>query len=137
MNLYQVILLFFLLQLHVIFANVIKRNVNPRLIVVSFDGFRGDYLSPTLTPTLWSIKENGVTGSMYPLFASKTFPNHFSIATGLHEEIHGIVDNEMYDPEFDEIFNKSNIDSKWWDNGYSLPLWVSQSRFYLSIEYVR
>lgn len=120
-----VLTLLFLSQFNFIASYIIGHDVGPRLIVVSFDGFRGDYLSPTLTPTLWSIKANGVTGSMYPLFASKTFPNHFSIATGLYEESHGIVDNEMYDPEFDEIFDKSITDSKWWDNGYSLPLWVS------------
>ncbi|XP_053200833.1 ectonucleotide pyrophosphatase/phosphodiesterase family member 5-like [Panonychus citri] len=100
----------------------------PKLIVISFDGFRADYVSPTLTPTLWSLKQTGVTGRMFPQFISKTFPNHFSIATGLYEESHGIVANNMYDPELNLTFDLSHSTQVWWDNGYSLPLWIANQK---------
>ncbi|XP_015783288.1 bis(5'-adenosyl)-triphosphatase enpp4-like [Tetranychus urticae] len=104
------------------------QNDQPRLIVISFDGFRADYVSPTLTPTLWSLKQTGATGKMFPVFVSKTFPNHFSIATGLYEEAHGIVANNMYDPEFKAVFDMSHSTQMWWDNGYSLPIWIANQQ---------
>ncbi|RWS11153.1 ectonucleotide pyrophosphatase/phosphodiesterase family member 5-like protein [Dinothrombium tinctorium] len=97
----------------------------PKLILISFDGFRADYVKPELTPNLYNLSKQGVTGKMKSLFVTKTFPNHFSIVTGLYEETHGIVGNEMYDPQFNETFEWSNTQSKWWDNGFSLPIWIA------------
>ena len=55
----------------------------PKLILISFDGFRGDYLHPKLTPTMSRLAREGVqTKVMRSLYCTKTFPNHFSIATG-------------------------------------------------------
>jgi len=68
-------------------------------ILISFDGFRWDYSNKGLTPNLDFIKENGVHAlSLQPCFPSKTFPNHYSIITGLYPENHGIIANSFTNP---------------------------------------
>lgn len=55
----------------------------PKLILISFDAFRSDYLHPKLTPTMYQLAKEGVqTKTMKSCYTTKTFPNHFSIATG-------------------------------------------------------
>ena len=93
--------------------------VHPILIVISFDGFRADYLNQTLTPNMFKLAQNGVQGKMKPQFVSKTYPNHQSIATGLFEDVHGIVNNDFYDPKWNKTFEIDGS-SKWWDNNISL-----------------
>jgi ectonucleotide pyrophosphatase/phosphodiesterase family protein 5 len=61
---------------------------------------------------------------MKPVFGTKTYPNHMSIATGLFQETHGIVHNNMFDPEFNATFDEPNEESRWWDSG-SLPIWTA------------
>lgn len=73
-------------------------NNNTLLLIISFDGFRYDYFDRNLTNTFLEVRKN----SSYPpymlsVFPSKTFPNHFSIATGLYSEVHGVLDNHVYD----------------------------------------
>lgn len=98
----------------------------PKLIVISFDGFRPDYISPERTPNLYNLAKLGVWGKMKCTYSSKTFPNHYSIATGLYQETHGIVNNVMFDPLYNESFNVYNPDPKWWDNGgTNYPIWAS------------
>lgn len=68
-------------------------------ILISFDGLRWDYPNRGLTPNLDFIKENGVHAlSLQPCFPSKTFPNHYSIITGLYPENHGIIANSFTNP---------------------------------------
>lgn len=101
----------------------------PNLIVVSFDGFRYDYLNnPRLTPNLRRlIRRGGVTGHMVPTFTTKTFPNHHSIATGLYQETHGIIHNDMFDPIYRESFKdkEDGLSDRWWDNGFATPLYIA------------
>jgi len=68
------------------------------VILVSIDGFRNDYLERLeFTPTLNYLSLKGNKAQfLKPAFPSKTFPNHYSIATGLLPESHGIVDNAFY-----------------------------------------
>ncbi|WWC60675.1 uncharacterized protein I303_103250 [Kwoniella dejecticola CBS 10117] len=77
----------------------------PTVLLISLDGFRPEYLSShkDLLPNLLSIstRSNGIRAeSMQPVFPSLTFPNHWSLMTGLHPESHGIVANNFYDPLF-------------------------------------
>ncbi|MBP9119772.1 MAG: alkaline phosphatase family protein [Ignavibacterium sp.] len=68
-------------------------------ILISFDAFRWDYPDRGLTPNLDFIRENGVHAlSLQPCFPSKTFPNHYSIATGMYPENHGIIANSFTNP---------------------------------------
>lgn len=77
----------------------------PYTILVSFDGFRHDYMDRGITPNLWKIANNGVkASSLRPVFPSKTFPNHISIITGMYPENHGIIANTFYDPVYKETY---------------------------------
>ena len=69
-------------------------------ILISFDGFRWDYSLRGITPTLDSLKANGVHAiSLRPNFPSKTFPNHLSIVTGMYCDMHGIISNNFTDAQ--------------------------------------
>ncbi|XP_057211302.1 venom phosphodiesterase 1 [Triplophysa rosa] len=96
------------------------------LLLVSLDGFRAEYLQTwsSLVPVLDKMRKCGTsTPFMQAGFPSKTFPNHYSIVTGLYAESHGLVDNNMYDPMFDASFNLSNSekDNPRWYQGQ--PIW--------------
>ena len=76
-------------------------------VLVSMDGFRASYLdaqSAAQLPALNALAARGVRGSMVNAFQTKTFPNHWTLATGLWEESHGIVGNEMWDPALGDNF---------------------------------
>ncbi|CAG8489431.1 12728_t:CDS:2 [Dentiscutata heterogama] len=99
----------------------------PTVLLVSFDGFRADYLDRNLTPTLDELIQNGIKAEyLMPSFPSVTFPNHYTIVTGLYPESHGIVGNEFYDPDLNDDFYYTNPnkswDSKWWGGE---PIWVT------------
>lgn len=106
----------------------------PRVLLISFDGFRWDYLSRSETkdhtPNFHRIMNDGVYAKrgVKNAFITKTFPNHYTIVTGLYEESHGIVGNIMYDPVLNETFNIYNVTQerspKWFDNGGE-PIWVT------------
>jgi alkaline phosphatase D len=68
------------------------------VVMLSLDAYRWDYPDLTSTPNLHAIASNGVrANALIPCFPSKTFPNHYSMATGLHPDHHGIVCNNFYD----------------------------------------
>src|SRR5690606_10986775 len=71
----------------------------PLVMLVSIDGFRADYLDRGITPNLSRLAGEGATGPMRPSFPSVTFPNHYTLVTGLHPDHHGIVGNNMIDAE--------------------------------------
>lgn len=102
----------------------VERN---NLLIISFDGFRYDYLSRKLTPTMYRLASEGVSGHMLSTFATKTFANHHSISTGLYQEAHGIVHNCMYDPVFEEHFRdrEDGQSDRWWDNHLSTPIYIA------------
>lgn len=101
------------------------------LVVISLDGFRWDYcdLHPAQTPTLRTLRREGVTArSLIPVFPSNTFPNHYSIVTGLYPAHHGIVNNDFFDPALGEIFRFSQPnarDPRWWGGE---PIWNTAGR---------
>ncbi|KAJ8315769.1 hypothetical protein KUTeg_007919 [Tegillarca granosa] len=105
----------------------------PHVLLISFDGFRWDYLQKVQTPNFDRIMRSGVFAKhgIKNIFTTKTFPNHHSIATGLYAENHGIVGDVFYDPEFIEIFNgydkRKAMDSKWYINGGE-PIWVTNQK---------
>jgi len=94
-----------------------------RVVLISFDGFRHDYIDRHDLKNFKSFARYGVKAdSLKPVFVTKTFPNHFTIATGLYEESHGIIANRMYDPVYKEHFNPSSTDPKWWNS--TKPIWM-------------
>lgn len=103
------------------------QGLDPTVILVSFDGFRWDYRDKAETPNLDRLASEGARAeALIPVFPTKTFPNHYSIATGLHPEDHGIVANNMYDPEMKSKFGLSDRqavgDGRWWGGE---PIWVT------------
>jgi ectonucleotide pyrophosphatase/phosphodiesterase family member 5 len=91
----------------------------PYLILISFDGFRWDYVNRGITPNFDYISENGVSAkSLRSCFPTKTFPNHISIVTGMYPEHHGIITNGFLDPFTNTRFSISDTitkrESKWY-----------------------
>lgn len=97
------------------------------LIILSLDGFRWDYTEFANTPTFDSLKEMGVTAeSLKPSFPTKTFPNHYTMATGLYPDNHGIVLNGFYDPDLYKHYSLSDRVSIADGSFYGgEPIWVT------------
>ncbi|MEQ9091049.1 MAG: ectonucleotide pyrophosphatase/phosphodiesterase [Balneola sp.] len=97
----------------------------PQLLLISFDGFRADYLSKTETPNFDRLIKNGATAEgLIPIFPTKTFPNHYAIASGLYPENNGLIGNNMYDPDMDARYSMGNRDAVENPNWYSgEPIW--------------
>ncbi|TKD51260.1 alkaline phosphatase family protein [Sphingomonas baiyangensis] len=99
----------------------------PVTMLVSIDGMHPDYLTRGVTPTLSRLAAEGVSGSLQPSFPTKTFPNHYTLVTGLHPDRHGIVANRFEDSERPgEVFTMATTDRFWWDQGE--PIWVAAER---------
>jgi predicted AlkP superfamily pyrophosphatase or phosphodiesterase len=99
----------------------------PVTILVSIDGFRSDYLDRGVTPNLSRLAAGGATGIMHPSFPSKTFPNHWTLVTGLYPDHHGITANKMEDaarPK--EVFTMQSDDPFWWSE--AMPIWVDAEK---------
>lgn len=99
------------------------------VILISLDGFRADYLDRGRTPTLDSLARAGVRAAwMTPSFPTKTFPNHYTIVTGLLPDQHGIVANTMWDDSLGRfaMANRDAVrDERWWGGE---PIWVTAER---------
>lgn len=94
------------------------------VILISLDGFRADYVDRGVTPNLSRLAQQGVTGSMRPSFPSKTFPNHWTLVTGLVPDRNGIVGNRFEDPRRPGVlFTMADDDPFWWNEGE--PIWVA------------
>jgi predicted AlkP superfamily pyrophosphatase or phosphodiesterase len=75
-----------------------QKNPVPYVIMISFDGFRYDYVKNFNPPNFKAfIKKGSQAEAMIPSFPSKTFPNHYTLVTGLTPGHHGLVDNSFYD----------------------------------------
>ncbi|HVL66363.1 MAG TPA: ectonucleotide pyrophosphatase/phosphodiesterase [Vicinamibacterales bacterium] len=102
----------------------------PIVVLVSIDGFRWDYLEKFRPPTLLALAAGGVRAEgLIPQFPSKTFPNHYTIATGLRIARHGIVSNNMEAPDIPGRFSLRNrdvlMDPRWWGGE---PIWNTVER---------
>jgi predicted AlkP superfamily pyrophosphatase or phosphodiesterase len=100
------------------------------LILVSIDGYRADYLDRGLSPNLAALAHDGVRAqALKPAFPTLTFPNHYTIVTGLYPDHHGIVNNRFIDPATGEKFvynDQKTIENPAWWGGE--PLWVGAER---------
>ena len=100
------------------------------LLLVSIDGYRADYLQRGMSPALVSLARDGARAeSMQPSFPSLTFPNHYTIVTGLRPDHHGIVANTMVDAQLGKfsLGNRRAVsDGRWWAQG--TPLWETADR---------
>jgi predicted AlkP superfamily pyrophosphatase or phosphodiesterase len=107
-------------------ANAPAQYDKPYVILISADGFRYDYIDKYNAENLKRLSSGGVRAkSMIPAFPSLTFPNHYTLVTGMYPAHHGLVDNTFIDPELQRRYSSGNIrevtDSVWYGGE---PLWV-------------
>ncbi len=99
------------------------------LVLISLDGFRWDYADrhAAAAPTLRALRREGAAlEALIPVFPSNTFPNHYTLVTGLYPARHGIVNNDFYEPESQQFFHYNQparaLDPRWWRGE---PIWVT------------
>jgi predicted AlkP superfamily pyrophosphatase or phosphodiesterase len=94
--------------------------------LISLDGFRHDYVERFQPENLIRfISEGTAAKGLIPSFPTKTFPNHYTIATGMLPEHHGLVDNAFYEPAKDQVYTMGNreiVQDGYWYGG--TPIWV-------------
>jgi predicted AlkP superfamily pyrophosphatase or phosphodiesterase len=103
-------------------------DLRPTVILISLDGFRYDYLEKFQPPALNRLAREGVRAKwLIPSFPTKTFPNHYTVVTGLYPQNHGLVENNVYD--FGQIFtigDREKVeDPRWW---LGEPIWVTAEK---------
>ena len=104
-------------------------QIKPTVILISFDGWRWDYRTKYPAPNMTRLATKGVTSDLIPSYPSKTFPNHYTIVTGLYPGHHGIVANTVKDPPTGRRLtmanSRENQDAMWWGGE---PIWVTVQR---------
>ena len=111
-----------------VFAQKPVKDLKPTVILISLDGFRWDYLDKYKPPFMNKLAKEGVRAKwMIPSFPTKTFPNHYTIVTGLYPAHNGIVENNVYD--FGVVFSMSNRkeveNPRWW---LGEPIWATTEK---------
>ncbi|MGZ3820581.1 MAG: alkaline phosphatase family protein [Mucilaginibacter sp.] len=105
--------------------NSSEQQQKPYVILISADGFRYDYAKKYNATHLLELSNEGVqASSMIPSFPSVTFPNHYTIVTGLYPSHEGLVNNSFYDRKQNKFYSykgKTATDSIWYGG---TPLWV-------------
>ncbi len=124
-----------LVLLSVSCVNTGKKSKNissekPYVVMLSMDGFRWDYPEKVNSPNLDYMEKIGVRAdASIPCFPSKTFPNHYSMATGLYPDNHGIVQNRFYAPDIDKYYSISNAEAVTDPEFYfGEPIWVTAEK---------
>ncbi|KAK8973077.1 hypothetical protein V6N11_049427 [Hibiscus sabdariffa] len=103
-------------------SSPLKKLKKPVVILISSDGFRFGHQFKTPTPNIHRLIVDGTEAELglIPVFPTLTFPNHYSIVTGLYPAYHGIISNGFVDPKTGEIFSMFSLEPKWW---LGEPLW--------------
>lgn len=112
------------------FSTTFSLPSDQKVLVVSFDGFRWDYVYRVPTPHFHYVMKHGVhVKQVTNIFITKTFPNHYTLVTGLFAENHGIVANDMFDPVLNRSFSLGHMDiydSEFWEE--ATPIWITNQR---------
>ena len=107
--------------------NAPHQQEKPYLILVSVDGFRWDYMDRYPTPNMNRLAANGSKAErLLPVFPTLTFPNHYSIATGLYPDHHGLVANDFPAPTRNAWYSlgkRETVEDERFYEGE--PIWVS------------
>jgi predicted AlkP superfamily pyrophosphatase or phosphodiesterase len=107
--------------------NAAAQQSRPYVVMVSLDGFRYDYARKDGAKHLLALGADGAIApeGMIPAYPSLTFPNHYTLVTGLYPEHHGIVANNFYDPARKQRYSYTDPatarDGSWYEG---TPLWV-------------
>ena len=111
-------------------VNAAQHHAAPYVVLISIDGFRWDYMDLYPTPALDRIATRGIRAErLIPVYPTLTFPNHYSIATGLYPAGHGIVGNTF--PNTDRsawysLRDRQAVQDGGWYGGE--PVWVAAER---------
>jgi len=110
-------------------AAVTPAAARPQLLLISIDGLRADALDWGITPTLSRLAAQGVRAQwMNPSYPALTFPNHYTLVTGLRPDHHGIIHNTMEDAELGgfKVSNSEAVgDARWWGGE---PIWAGAEK---------
>ncbi|XP_029823993.3 glycerophosphocholine cholinephosphodiesterase ENPP6 [Ixodes scapularis] len=103
----------------------------PRVILILVDGVRWDYLDEPQLPGFTALARDGVKAKyVVPIMPANSYPNWYSIVTGLYGESHGFVQNYMYDEKYDDYFemapNPNASHAHWWN--HAEPIWVTAEK---------
>ena len=129
---YKYIILF--LIIHSVYAS----DADEYVLLISMDGFRYDYLDKANTPNFDKLVNTGVSAkALIPVFTSKTFPNHYSIATGMYAENHGLIANTFFANDLNKqysIRDRNAVENGAFYGGE--PIWVTaESQNVISASY--
>ena len=98
-------------------------------VIISLDGFRWDYTQWYDTPFLDRMAEEGVEAALIPSYPSKTFPNHYTLATGLYPDHHGILANKFKIRSTGKIYSLSKSETRSDPQYYGGdPIWLTARR---------
>jgi predicted AlkP superfamily pyrophosphatase or phosphodiesterase len=110
-------------------APAVERR-RPVTILISIDALHPDYLGRGDTPVLDALARAGVKATMRPSFPTLTFPNHYTLVTGLRPDRHGIVANTLFDPRRpNDRFQSKELaaaDPFWWAEAE--PIWITAEK---------
>lgn len=108
-------------------VNRLEHREKPYVVLVSLDAMRTDYLDTRDLPNIRRVIQRGARAkALLPVFPSLTFPNHYSLVTGLYAENHGIVSNSFYDPARRATYalgDRASVTDGTWYRGE--PIWVT------------
>ncbi|CAH1405731.1 unnamed protein product [Nezara viridula] len=108
-------------------SSALSKSPHEKLLVVSYDGFRYDYLNLNITPYLNSLKKSSTYAKcLLNVFPTQTYVNHFSLATGLYSEAHGVIGNSVYDKEKKKVVGYSY--DLFHYNKNVIPIWTLNER---------
>jgi predicted AlkP superfamily pyrophosphatase or phosphodiesterase len=102
----------------------------PVVVLIAIDGYRYDYTDRFQPPNLMALYQRGARAqALLPPFPSKTFPSHYTIATGMYPMAHGLINNHYYDASIDRDYSYNNrqvsLDSVWYAG---TPIWVNAEK---------
>ncbi len=108
-----------------VMVNAPRHLSQPYLVMISIDGYRPEYTRRFKPQNISKIANEGVQSEgLIPVYPSKTFPNHYSIVTGLYADRHGITSNHFMDPETNRTYklgdSEAIVDGSWYGG---VPLW--------------
>jgi predicted AlkP superfamily pyrophosphatase or phosphodiesterase len=111
-------------------VNTPAQQKKPHVVLISLDGFRADYIQRIDLPNINRVAKSGVRSvGMIPVYPSKTFPNHYSIVTGMYSETHGVVGNRFWDPARNSAYSMGDtvavLDASWYRGE---PIWATAEK---------
>ena len=125
--------LFIVISFHKVYSIPLKSVKRTPTLMISLDGFRAPSLdeflknNPNSNLNKYFVDAGVKADYMQPSFPTLTFPNHFTIVTGLYMESHGIVGNSYYDPDAGKKINflsgSDSLDPRWWSKAE--PIWLT------------